>query len=62
MGLVTRAHLTRVVERAMLLDRPPVAVPTAAAPHERPLELPSGVGNALRPTGRSYPPRNVEDE
>jgi CBS-domain-containing membrane protein len=43
MGLITRAHLTRVVERAMLLDRPAVAPTPSGAPHEMPLELPSGV-------------------
>jgi CBS domain-containing protein len=41
MGLITRAHLTRVVERAVLLDRPATASeqPAPAAPHEAPLTL-----------------------
>ncbi len=43
MGVITRAHLTRVVERAMLLDRPVVSSSPSGAPHEMPLELPSGV-------------------
>ncbi len=58
MGLITRAHLTRVVERAMLLDRPPVVSPPAAAPHEMPLELPSGISPALGPLTR--PPRPMD--
>ncbi len=47
MGLITRAHLTRVVERAMLIDRPAAAVPPTGAPHEAPLELPSGIHHTV---------------
>ena len=47
MGLVTRAHLTRVVERAVLLERPSVPSGPAGAPHELPIELPSGMGQAI---------------
>jgi CIC family chloride channel protein len=42
LGLITRAHLTRVVERAMLLERPATAPMPAGVPHEVPYELPSG--------------------
>lgn len=52
MGLITRAHLTRVVERAVLIDRPvTTAEHPVPAPHEAPLDLPSGVGVAIGPPG-----------
>jgi CBS domain-containing protein len=62
MGLITRAHLTRVVERAVLLDRPvTTAEHPVPAPHEAPLELPSGIGPAVAPTGRIRPLDDPKD-
>lgn len=57
MGLITRAHLTRVVERAMLLERPTSTVPPTASAHELPYELPSGVHHhAVRAPKPPEPP------
>jgi chloride channel protein, CIC family len=61
MGLVTRAHLTRVVERAMLLDQPVVSAPPTGAPHELPLELPSGVFERVGPSIRPRRPTDFRD-
>lgn len=61
MGLVTRAHLTRVVERAMLLETPAPDAPPMAAPHEMPLELPSGIHPALGGPYTRRPPDIGED-